>query len=143
MIKNNKLFVIVWLSLLSILVLPSCTSSHGEDTPKQTVETSPKKVLRHVVALTFKEDFSETEQAEALQRFADLKGKVPEIIDFEGGKDLSVEGLTGDFTHCFILTFENEAARDAYLPHPAHMEVVKANKPMLSNLLVLDVWGEE
>ena len=46
-------------------------------------------------------------------------------------------------THCFILTFESETARDIYLPHPEHMRVVEENKPVLSDLLVVDLWGEE
>jgi len=28
------------------------------------------------------------------------------------------------FTHVYVITFEDEAARDAYLPHPEHQQFV-------------------
>ncbi|MEO0472959.1 MAG: Dabb family protein, partial [Bacteroidota bacterium] len=68
---------------------------------------------------------------------------IPQIIKFEGGEDISTEGLSQGFTHCFVLTFKNEADRDAYLPHPAHLELAEKNKPLMKKLLVVDVWGEE
>ena len=36
------------------------------------------------------------------------------------GLNSSPEGKDHGFTHCFTLTFDSEADRDAYLPHPAH-----------------------
>lgn len=104
---------------------------------------SNKQVLRHVVSFQFKEDISEEKKAQAIQRFLDLKDEIPEIKKFEGGENVSVEGHDKGLTHCFILTFENEAGRDIYLPHPAHIRVAEQNKPLMSNLVVLDVWGEE
>lgn len=120
------------LSLVMFCSISSCSNS--SQTPK-------KRVLKHVVALKFKDDITAGRKAQAIQNFWDLKDEIPEIKEFEGGKDFSVEGLDKGFTHCFILTFESEAARDIYLPHPAHIRVAEQNKPMLSDLLVLDIWG--
>ncbi len=44
------------------------------------------------------------------------------------------------FTHCFFLTFKNEADRDAYLPHPAHKEFGALLGPVLDKVLVIDYW---
>ncbi|MEB3259385.1 MAG: Dabb family protein, partial [Cyanobacteriota bacterium] len=35
------------------------------------------------------------------------------------------------FTHGFCMTFRDRAARDAYLPHPAHQRVVELLLPLL------------
>ncbi|MEM9718502.1 MAG: Dabb family protein [Bacteroidota bacterium] len=107
------------------------------------IQKSKQQVLRHVVAFQFKEDITEERRAQAIKDFLDLKDEIPEIIKFEGGENISVEGLDKGLTHCFILTFESAAARDAYLPHPAHIRVAEKNKPLMSNLVVLDCWGED
>ncbi len=108
-----------------------------------SAQTGKQKVLRHVVCFQFNNDVSEKSKAEAVQIFLDLKDEIPEIKKIEGGENISEGGLSKDFTHCFILTFESEAARNIYLPHPAHQRIVEKNKPLLSDLFVFDIWGEE
>ncbi len=44
----------------------------------------------------------------------------------------------GEHTHAFLLTFDNAADRDAYLPHPAHKEFVEILKPILDKATVVD-----
>lgn len=108
--------------------------------------TSIKKknqVLRHVVSFQFKDEISPERRARAVRDFLELKNRIPEIIKFEGGEDMSVEGFNKGFTHCYVLTFENKEGRDVYLPHPAHIEVAKKNKPLMKDLFVIDYWGEE
>lgn len=102
-----------------------------------------KPVLRHVVSFQFKEEISEARQKQATQDFLALEDRISEIVSFEGGTDVSVEDHAKGFTHCYILTFKDEAARDAYLIHPAHVEVANKNKPLMKDLFVIDVWGEK
>ena len=52
--------------------------------------------------------------------FRDLRKKIPGITAFEDGVNNSPEGKNLGFTHVYMLTFEDAAARDAYLPHPEH-----------------------
>ncbi|MFY0689915.1 MAG: Dabb family protein [Cyclobacteriaceae bacterium] len=132
-IVNTKNLI---LSTLAVVML--ATVSMSFNTTKKE-----KKVLRHVVSFQFNDDVSEERKAQAVKDFLELKTRIPEIIKFEGGEDISVEGFAKGFTHCYVLTFENEAARDIYLPHPAHMEVAGKNKPLLKDLFVFDYWGEE
>lgn len=108
--------------------------------------TSIKKknqVLRHVVSFQFKDEIPPERRARAVRDFLELKNRIPEIIKFEGGEDVSVEGFNKGFTHCYVLTFENKEGRDVYLPHPAHIDVAKKNKPLMKDLFVIDYWGEE
>jgi hypothetical protein len=76
--------------------------------------------VKHVVVFKFKSKATAAEIAQVTQAFKDLKGKIPGIVSFEYGENNSPEKLNKGFTHVYLLTFENAAARDAYLPHEAH-----------------------
>jgi hypothetical protein len=98
----------------------------------------PDAVLRHVVLFKFK-DGTPADQVRAIEeKFRALKRRIPEIREFEWGTNVSPEKLDQGFTHCFLVTFANAAARDAYLPHPAHQEFVAFLKPHLDKVLVVD-----
>ncbi|MEM9929153.1 MAG: Dabb family protein [Bacteroidota bacterium] len=143
--KHIRIFWAALSCLMILSTLSTCAQVQAADettVEKQEVK-EPQKVLRHVVAFSFKEGITPEKQTAAIENFMSLKDEIPGILSFEGGEDVSVEGFTKDLTHCFILTFADEAARDAYLPHPGHMRVVKENKPLMSDLLVLDFWGED
>lgn len=100
----------------------------------------PTKLLRHVVLFAFKDSATPAQIREIEQAFAALPGQIAQIHDFEWGTDVSVEGLSQGFTHCFLVTFLTEHDRDAYLPHPAHQQFVAALQPHLARALVLDYW---
>ena len=70
--------------------------------------------------------------------FAALKGKISGIRSLEWGKNNSPEGLNKGFTHCFIVTFDNEQSRTKYLPHPDHKAFVSILKPILDDVFVID-----
>jgi len=96
--------------------------------------------LRHVVLFGFREGTTEAEIEEIARRFGSLAHAIPGIEDFEWGRDSSPEGKSGGHTHCFMLTFGSEAARDAYLPHPAHTEFVGFASGWIERALVVDYW---
>jgi hypothetical protein len=66
----------------------------------------------------------------------------PGILSVTCGKDNSPEGLQKGFTHGFTVDFVDAAARDNYLPHPAHQVVgkmvVEALDGGLEGLAVID-----
>lgn len=72
--------------------------------------------------------------------FAALPDKIDVIKDYEWGTNVSPEGLDQGYTHCFFVTFADEAGRDAYLPHPAHKEFVALVGPVLEAAHVIDYW---
>ena len=99
--------------------------------------------LRHVVLLKFKED-SSPEQVRRIERaFAELPSKIPEIVDLEWGTNNSPEGLAQGFTHCFLVTFNDEKGRAVYLPHPAHKALVRLLMPRLDKVLVVDYFARD
>ncbi|SFR52287.1 Stress responsive A/B Barrel Domain [Robiginitalea myxolifaciens] len=140
------------LVLFAICLLASCGESNtnvkesedpisADSDMTQTETKAPEKMLRHVVLFKFK-DSSTPEDIQAVEAaFADLPNKIPEIVGFEWGTNNSPEGLDKGFTHCFFLTFESEAARDTYLPHPDHKAFGDIAGPHIEDVLVVDYWN--
>jgi hypothetical protein len=89
-------------------------------------------MLQHVVLFRFRSDLPEGAVAAMFDELRQLQEVVPGITGFQGGAYNSPEGLAQGFTHGFTMTFADPAARDAYLPHPAHQAVVAKLLPMLA-----------
>lgn len=100
-------------------------------------------VVRHVVLFKFKEGTPADQVRGIEEKFRDLKAKIPQIVDFEWGTNMSPENHAQGFTHCFLLTFRDVAARDAYLPHPAHKEFGAQLGPILDKVLVVDYLSKD
>lgn len=116
-----------------VLAVAGCSSSGGT-----CCGGSPVGLMRHVVLFKFK-DTATPEQVKAVEeKFRALKEKIPQIQDLEWGTNVSPEKHAQGFTHCFFLTFKDAAARDAYLPHPAHKEFGASLGPVLDKVLVVD-----
>ncbi|MDJ1502940.1 Dabb family protein [Cytophagaceae bacterium BD1B2-1] len=129
-----KYFFLLVLSFLSFCVTTSLYS--------QTMKKNPK-VLRHVVLFKFKDSTTPEQIKEVEKAFTTLANKIKEIKGLEFGLNNSPEGLNQGFTHCFLLTFDSEKDRDAYLPHPAHKEFgEKYVKPYLEKACVVDYWAQ-
>lgn len=77
-------------------------------------------MLKHIVIFKYRPLATENHIRQVTDAFRDLKNKIPEILTFEHGANISHEGKHLGFTHVYELTFEDEKARDVYLPHPAH-----------------------
>lgn len=82
-------------------------------------------MITHVVLLKIRCDVPKAQIAAVLEALSGLRAKIPGLLSFSGGAYTSPEGMHKGFTHGFVMTFTDAAARDAYLPHPDH-EVVKA-----------------
>ncbi len=94
--------------------------------------------IRHLVLLKFKADTAPAQVRAIEVTFAALASKISAVQSLEWGINNSPEGLSRGFTHCFNLTFADEAARATYLPHPDHLAFVEQLKPALDDVLVLD-----
>lgn len=76
--------------------------------------------LRHIVAFRYKPHATADQIQQITEAFRALQHAIPGIRSFEHGVNNSPEGKHQGFTHIYVLTFDDAAARDAYLPHPAH-----------------------
>jgi hypothetical protein len=79
-----------------------------------------KQPVRHIVVFKYKPEATPGQIKQVTDAFRDLQKKIPGITAFEDGVNNSPEKKNLGFTHVYMLTFEDVAARDAYLPHPEH-----------------------
>lgn len=105
-------------------------------------DSDNKRMLRHVVLFKFKESATPEDIAGIEAAFKDLPNKIPEIKGFEWGTNNSPEGLDKGFTHCFFLSFDDEAGRATYLPHPDHQAFGDLLGPHLEDVCVVDYWAD-
>lgn len=87
--------------------------------------------VKHVVLLRFKPSTPAPRIKAIFAVLEGLRSIVPGLLDFSGGPYSSREGLHKGFTHGFVMTFADEASRDAYLPHPDHEAVKQIILPEL------------
>lgn len=96
-------------------------------------------MIRHVVVFRLQDNADVDLIFTSLKH---LQSQIPGIINISTGSDCSPEGLQRGFTHGFTVDFVDAAARDAYLPHPAHQKVgamiVAATEGGIDGILVLD-----
>ena len=109
---------------------------------KPATTSADGRVLRHVVLFKFKDSSTPADVERIVAAFRGLPAKIDAIKGFEWGTDVSPEGKSQGFTHCFVVTFATEAGRDAYLPHPAHGEFVSIVGPHVDKVCVVDFWTQ-
>jgi hypothetical protein len=102
-----------------------------------------KGQLLHVVSFKFKDTASKEQIKQVEDAFRDLKKKISEIKDYKWGTNVSPEKHDKGFTHGFILTFNSDKDRDAYLVHPDHKAFGKIVGPVLADVFVIDFWTRE
>ena len=91
----------------------------------------------HLVLFKIKQTAT-PEQVEAmLAALRGLRHQIDGIVDLSCGTNTSER--SGGFTHGLCVRFESKAALEAYLPHPAHKQVVHTLiTPILDELIVVD-----
>lgn len=82
-------------------------------------------MIRHCVFCSFLTDVSEQERLESVQSFKALVGHINGLISIEAGPNKDFEQKSGDFSHGFVASFENEAALQDYATHPEHQRLGK------------------
>jgi hypothetical protein len=104
----------------------------------QSAGDQATKHIRHVVLFQWKPGTTQAAIDQAFRELAGLKGKIPGLLQFEGGPYSSPEGLNKSWSHAFIMTFADAASRDAYLPHPEHERVKAIIGPHLADVIAFD-----
>lgn len=118
-------------------LLPTLSfADHHKEKPAAKKEMSAP--FRHVVCFKFKEEATPAQIKEVETEFAALKDKIKTIVDFEWGTNVSPENRAKGFTHCFVVTFKDQAGLEVYLPHKDHQAFVSIVKPILDDVFVID-----
>ncbi|MFK8058377.1 MAG: Dabb family protein [Saprospiraceae bacterium] len=139
-----------YLSLLFVLLFTFACQS-AQEGASEAIETSvstvteaaamqPDSILRHAVYFAYNDDTTPAQIEEIETAFAKLPSQIDGIEGFEMGVNSSPEGINKGLTHAYLLTFHSDAARDAYLPHPAHKAFGEIVGPHLKDVTVIDYW---
>jgi quinol monooxygenase YgiN len=81
-------------------------------------------MIRHIVALRFKPETTETEKQALFADLAALGRHIDGILDFKSFQNVSVETpLVRGFRDLFWFDFRDVSVRDAYLVDPEHQAV--------------------
>ena len=128
------------LATISLIAMAAISQFHSESA---NAADPSEKVLRHVVMYKFKETATPEQVDQVVTAFAGLPKKIDAIVGFERGTNVSPEGKSEGFTHVFVVTFKDEAGRDAYLKHPAHDAYVQVVKDKREKVIVIDYWAQK
>jgi len=128
------------MAVIALVALSSASlgmATLGEKASREKSKAKSKRVL-HVVAFKFNEEATKEQIDKVCRDFRTLKKKIPEILSYKAGVNNSPEKLNKGFKHCFILSFKDVKARDAYLIHPAHKEFAKSLGGLIADVFVID-----
>lgn len=96
-------------------------------------------MVEHIVLLKLKSDVTSAQLVALPEALMQMKDEIPGIESITAGTNNSPEGKSQDYSYGFIVRFINEAARDAYLPHPFHRQVAGEHiRPLVEDVLVFD-----
>ena len=104
--------------------------------------TNANGKLIHMVSFKFKPTATPLQIKEVEDAFSALKKKIPQIVSYEWGTNVSPEKHDKGFTHGFILSFKSAADRDVYLGHPDHKKFGELVGPVLADVFVIDFWAK-
>jgi hypothetical protein len=95
--------------------------------------------VTHVVLVRWRADADDATRAAVRAGVRGLAGPIPGVLGIEEGPSVSPEGLEQGHDYGFVVTFADAAARDAYLPHPAHLVVAEAIGRAADGVTVFDI----
>ncbi len=96
-------------------------------------------MVEHIVLLKLKSGITAVQLETLSDALHGMADKIPGIASITAGTNNSPEGKSQGYNYGFIVRFTDEAARDAYLPHPFHRQVAGEHiRPLVEDVLVFD-----
>ena len=97
-------------------------------------------MIKHIVLFKFLPGTTDAQIDTLAHELEQLPTKIPGIVDYLWGPSVSIEHLEKGYSHGFIMTFTDAGARDAYVPHPIHRELIATYiDPLCEDGLVFDI----
>ncbi|WP_165068962.1 Dabb family protein [Marisediminicola senii] len=95
--------------------------------------------ISHVVLVQWSQAATPDARSEIARQLLAFPAGIPGIVSVVEGVSASPEQLERGFEYGFIVRFESADARDAYLPHPVHVELADLIGANAENVLVFDI----
>lgn len=80
--------------------------------------------ILHIVLIRWSPETSASHRDRARAIARSFEQRIAGVVSLVEGPSVSPEGLEQGFDYALAITFASAAARDDYLPHPAHQELV-------------------
>ena len=93
-------------------------------------------MIKHIVFMKFKASVTDNNIGELEKAMAGLPGKIPEIKEYQFGRDIVHSERSYDFA--LISAFDDLEAMKRYQVHPAHLPVIAKVKELSETILAVD-----
>ena len=94
-------------------------------------------MVEHVVLFKLKPGATEPEKTAAIAALKGLRDQIPGIVDLTCGRNFSERSQGHEIG--LVVRFQDRAALEAYIPHPAHRGVVEKHiHPIREAVIVVD-----
>lgn len=100
-----------------------------------------EKPIRHIALCKIRDDTDRATIEVIVNRFFAMKSVISAIHDMEHSINIGDLVLANGFNHIFMVMFKTVADRDAYLPHPAHVEFGNFLGQYLDKAVGVDFWA--
>lgn len=94
--------------------------------------------VKHIALVKFKGGTTEEQINEVFDALLEVTENIEGVEDYVSGENSSPEGLSKGYTHGFIVTFHDAAARDTYLTHADHEAFKTKFVPLIDDIAVVD-----
>lgn len=95
-------------------------------------------MIQHNVFFKWKPSMTHELETQAFAAFHAMKQSIPGVVSVSVGHQNSPEDLGKGYQVGLSVVFTDAAARDAYLPHPAHVAAVAPIRPHIDDVCVVD-----
>lgn len=95
-------------------------------------------MIRHILLMSFNDGTSQEQITLLRDAFLYIPRRIEGVVSVEWGENDSPESKNAGYTHCVLMTFKDDNARQCYLPHPEHEALKLILRPLLRNIIVLD-----
>ena len=96
-------------------------------------------MLYHIVLFQPKPESADADWDRLRAAILALPDRIDGIVAVSWGPNVSPEDIGRGYERGFVMTFRDAAARDAYLPHPAHTALFPAIQALSASTLVYDL----
>lgn len=100
-------------------------------------------MIHHIVLVKFRADVSTETRSKIWDSLDALSEVIDGIVSADFGVNISPEGFSRGYDDGFVMVFQDAAARDTYLEHPAHKAagagLIAALEGGFDGLLVVDI----
>ncbi len=95
----------------------------------------------HVVLIQWRGDTTAAQLERARSTARGMANRIPGIDGLNEGPSVSPEGLEQGHDYALVIRFSDTSARDRYLPHPVHQELVEQIREHAVAVTVFDLEG--